>query len=954
MRIAPAVLSLALSVSSLGAQPADWRSFGPTGGYVSALAIDPEDSSVVYAGTRGGPFKSTVAGAGWRLVDHGIGKGVVQLLAIDPADPLTLFAAMDAVPALYRSRDGGESWQEIAEDVGIVAPIEALVTDPFDGSTVYFAYRGFYRSFDGGETWEPGAVRWSFQTLAVSPARPERLFATSTDGLHVSSDRGATWSLVRSAEGYRALGVDSADPDLLYVADFTRLFRSTDGGLTRRLTLRTRPGEDIQTVIADRYRPGRVFVLTEERLLESTDGGVHWRTAASPAARPLTLATADDGTVYFATECGVLRAGEGGTWQDANGDLRANEIYNLAADPLHPGTFYAATLRCGLFKSVDAGVRWWRLPGLSRRALDLDVDPEDPARLYAVTPAGVEASLDGGSTWSLRIPFRSITPADVRLAVAPSDPRVVYAVAGGGLLRSTDRGKSFSRLRIEGLGVNAHAVDVAVSPADADTVYLAKGALFKSTDGGSSWKTVTESPYALGTLSFDPLSPGTLYGLDPWGHPFRSVDDGESWAPASDVEPGSVRSISSLVLDPEASGTLYAGTDRYGVYVSFDGAETWQPLGDASRLNFLTSLLVTRTAVHAGAALGLGEKPRECDGIAVDGDPVTVGAGSSGDVAVDGAGHALLVWKAGDGTPFARALGAAPFQLGGVGASPPGAAADGPGQAVAVWQVAVPGENAIRVQRLGIGGERIGAAFRVDREPRRTKLDPAVAKSLSGEAVVAWNSVSAAGKTLLRVQRIGPGGAPAGLPITVRGGAGSVLAPAIAIDTFGRFAVVWAESQGQDFEVWIARYRRNGTARGGPVRLSDPASSVVGTPPRLGVAPDGETVVVWAERTADNREELVVRWLSPGGSALGVQRLAGASGFDVAIDRFDRALIVRGDGESGMRAQLFDPEGNALGEEVLVGEGTSPAAGLDLDGGAWVLWEDGGTIRARRLRWTCS
>ena len=98
------------------------------------------------------------------------------------------------------------------------------------------------------------------------------------------------------------------------------------------------------------------------------------------------------------------------------------------------------------------------------------------------------------------------------------------------------------------------------------------------------------------------------------------------------------------------------------------------------------------------------------------------------------------------------------------------------------------------------------------------------------------------------------------------------------------------------------------------MRLTEPATRLVEAPPRVAVAPAGETVVAWLERTPLSREELVVSWLSAVGSPLASHRHSGAAvgsstDFDVAVDRFDRTLSVRGAGESGIRAQLFDAAG---------------------------------------------
>src|SRR5687767_9098686 len=87
-----------------------WSSGGPFGGNVPALAVDPSNPSVVYAGTYGGGiFKSTDAGATWAASAQGLlARTGVQDIAIDAQAPSTVFVAANT--GIYRSTDAGGSW----------------------------------------------------------------------------------------------------------------------------------------------------------------------------------------------------------------------------------------------------------------------------------------------------------------------------------------------------------------------------------------------------------------------------------------------------------------------------------------------------------------------------------------------------------------------------------------------------------------------------------------------------------------------------------------------------------------------------------------------------------------------------------------------------------------------------------------------------------------------------
>ena len=99
---------------------ATWTSIGPEGGTVRALAIDPVNPTIVYAGTVGGGiFKSTDGGGHWTAANTGLGywaggywtggsASVVNAFAIDPSTPTILYAATGA--GVFRSIDAGGSW----------------------------------------------------------------------------------------------------------------------------------------------------------------------------------------------------------------------------------------------------------------------------------------------------------------------------------------------------------------------------------------------------------------------------------------------------------------------------------------------------------------------------------------------------------------------------------------------------------------------------------------------------------------------------------------------------------------------------------------------------------------------------------------------------------------------------------------------------------------------------
>lgn len=90
-----------------------WQSIGPFGGNCFAVAVDPSDSQILYAGTWGGGiFKSVNGGAGWTPASNGgLSNAYIFSITIDPATPKTLYAATNG-DWIFKSTDGGDSWTQ--------------------------------------------------------------------------------------------------------------------------------------------------------------------------------------------------------------------------------------------------------------------------------------------------------------------------------------------------------------------------------------------------------------------------------------------------------------------------------------------------------------------------------------------------------------------------------------------------------------------------------------------------------------------------------------------------------------------------------------------------------------------------------------------------------------------------------------------------------------------------
>ena len=173
-----ALITLVSSAGLLRAGDDAWTSIGPHGAghFGWALAIDPVDPQILFAGMARGLYKSLDAGESWKAVRTDL---LVLEIAIGSSGK-TIYAG--GVQDLYRSDDGGASWRELTID----ATVRAIVIDPSTPRTIYIGTnQGVLQSADDGATWDEvnsGLPQMNILTLALDPSNPQTLYAGTDDG----------------------------------------------------------------------------------------------------------------------------------------------------------------------------------------------------------------------------------------------------------------------------------------------------------------------------------------------------------------------------------------------------------------------------------------------------------------------------------------------------------------------------------------------------------------------------------------------------------------------------------------------------------------------------------------------------------------------------------------------------------------------------------------------------
>ena len=604
-----------------------WTTNGPEGGYIYALAIDPQAPETIYAGTwqKGGVFKSEDGGGTWTPINNGLpdtyGRNIrLSSLAVDPQHSDTVYVGTNG-EGIFKSEDGGGTWVPINSGLanGI---IYSLAIDPQASQTIYAALGsdGVFKSEDGGANW--GSVNTGLsdvhaQVLAIDPQHSSTVYVgTYEGGILKSEDGGANWDSVSTGLTDRpvnALMVNPQDTEVIYAATNSGVFKSEDGGGSWASINTGVTDNDTWALAMDPQHPDTVYVGTWSGIFKSKNGGATWTPINTGLASDAVYALAIDPqvpqTIYAGTDGGGVCKSEdgGGNWTPVNTGL-ANLITNaLAIDPQSPQTIYAGTHGGGVFRSEDDGGNWMPInSGLTFSYINaLAIDPQVPQTIYAGTYQGVFKSEDGGGNWT---PVNSgLTNDSVRnLVVDSQHPETIYAGTYRGVFKSIDGGTNWTSVNLTDKDVRAFAID----PQNSQTIYVGTtDSVFKSEDGGAVWTPINTGltrTYVI-ELAIDPQHPQTIYaGTN--GGVFKSEDGGANW---TSIGLASIV-VAVLAIDPDPLQTIYAGTYQNvsfggGVFRSKDGGVNWTPVSGLGHMN-VNALSIDPKAprtVYAGSRNGV-------------------------------------------------------------------------------------------------------------------------------------------------------------------------------------------------------------------------------------------------------------------------------------------------------------------------------------------------------------
>jgi len=323
----------------------------------------------------------------------------------------------------------------------------------------------------------------------------------------------------------------------------------------------------------------------------------------------------DPSIIYVGSASGGVwkSTNAGTTWTPLFDKQPVQSIGDLALEPGNPDVIYvgsgesnvrnSVSFGNGVYKSTDGGKTWKHL-GLAdtRHISRIVINPRDPKKVYVAAighsygpneERGVFMTADGGETWK-KVLYTDDRHGAADLDIDPQNPNILHAGMwyfdrkqwtfrsgdeNGGVYRSTDGGLTWKKMTA-GLPKLMGRLGIKVAPSSPNVVYVVaetrEGYVFRSDDHGETWRKVSDNAHTLGRgfyyadLRVDPQNPDRLYTL---GMAYMiSIDGGSNFSAMSGNFHGDFQ---TMWIDPLNPKRLLMGDDG-GLNVSYDQGKGWE------------------------------------------------------------------------------------------------------------------------------------------------------------------------------------------------------------------------------------------------------------------------------------------------------------------------------------------------------------------------------------------
>lgn len=501
--------------------PKSWNrtsSWNPGVGRITCIAVNPADQNEIFVGSPGGGVWKTInGGSSWTCLTDNMTVLNIYSITIDPTNSNIIYVGSSG-GGILKSTNGGSSFTSATSGVPTSATTRRILVDPGNNNIVLAATStGIYRSSNGGTSWTQTSTA-SFNDMEFKPGNTSVVYA-SGNTFYKSTNNGQSFTQITNGiptSGRSFISVTPANAEYVYMvqangSEFGYLYRSTDGGTT------------FTTRVTGSAANGTNYFGYSSSGTQT--GGQAWYDMA------MCVSPVDAEEVHIA---GII------TWKSTNG-----------------GSSFVATTE-------------WSYPNSRGYThCDMHVLEYIGNTIYTGSDGGIYKSTDGADNFtdlSTGLGIRQF----YRIGGSKTDPT---RIAGG----AQDNGSSILKSGgwIDWLG--ADGMETFIDYTNADIIYgtSQNGGLYKSINGGNSTTSMSK-PAGSGAwitpFIIDPLTPSTLYSG--YGEVYKSTNAGGSWISISSLGAGT---ITSLAIAPSDPNYIYASNGST-LWVTKNGGNIWSAI----------------------------------------------------------------------------------------------------------------------------------------------------------------------------------------------------------------------------------------------------------------------------------------------------------------------------------------------------------------------------------------
>lgn len=491
-----------------------WDQIGPEGGYFKEFTFDPNNASIIYAGSDdgGGVWKSIDDGATWSLLTEEFPNMTGWFISVDENALNTIYACdVYSRYGVLKSSDGGQSWVEKTTGLQtaydkMVSGIVIKTTDTLFISTGEASTttpprpgNGVFRSFDGGDSWTTSGLQ-GITVPCINKNTFGTIFAgTEFNGLQYSNDNGASWIVHPDVNATSVVHEIDVKDNVIVIAASTGIYLSTDWGIN--FTNIGLSGDFNFDIAIHSITPNiELYCPSFSGLQYYSSATSNWSIVSDPLLNnQLIMGIESNGTMIYLgafSNSPIYKSSNGGTsWETTSSSPIVTELTDIYMDPTNSDRILTSLLgtyniggaynKESIYETNDGGLTWTR-KGPNAHGLSLAANPYNSDQFYLGTfSQGLFKTNDSFDNQTQLISGNKLI-GDV--AISKSDTNVVIVsevdldASQVAIKRSADGGSSFTN--VGALLANR----VLFNSNNNDTVYAAtNNGVHLSTDNGVTW-----------------------------------------------------------------------------------------------------------------------------------------------------------------------------------------------------------------------------------------------------------------------------------------------------------------------------------------------------------------------------------------------------------------------------------------------------------------------------------